>query len=185
MKSDRDLDALEIADKQSATLNLVSLGEVMLRLDPGDMRIATTRQFQVFEGVGEYSVALGLRRCSAQRTAIVTVLADNAAGRLVEDLVLQGGVDTRYLRWLPYDGVGRSRRNGLNFTDRAFGVRAALGCSDRGNTAVSQIRSDRLGCNIFECRSQVASYRRHLLRAVGIDSAGMELVNSAAPVSLV
>jgi len=137
---DRNLGALEIADKHSVTWDLVSLGEVMLRLDPGDMRIATTRQFQVFEGGGEYNVARGLRRCFGLRTAIVTVLADNAVGRLVEDLVLQGGVDTRYLRWVPYDGIGRGMRNGLNFTERGFGVRAALGCSDRGHTAVSQMR---------------------------------------------
>jgi 2-dehydro-3-deoxygluconokinase len=73
-------------------------------------------------------------------TAIVTALADNPIGRLVEDLMLQGGVSQKYLRWVPYDGVGRSVRNGLNFTERGFGVRAALGCSDRGHTAISQMK---------------------------------------------
>ena len=118
----------------------VSLGEVMLRLDPGDGRIATTRQFQVWEGGGEYNVTRGLRRCFGLRTALVTALADNPVGRLVEDLMLQGGVDLSHLRWVKYDGVGRTVRNGLNFTERGFGVRAALGCSDRGLTAVSQLR---------------------------------------------
>jgi 2-dehydro-3-deoxygluconokinase len=117
----------------------LSLGEVMLRLDPGDTRIHTTRQFQVWEGGGEYNVARGLRRCFGLRTAIATALADNPVGRLVEDLILQGGVDTALLKWVPYDGVGRQVRNGLNFTERGFGVRAAVGCSDRGLTAVSQL----------------------------------------------
>jgi len=117
----------------------LSLGEVMLRLDPGDNRIHTTRQFHVWEGGGEYNVARGLRRCFGLRTAIATALADNPMGRLVEDLILQGGVDTSLLKWVPYDGVGRQVRNGLNFTERGFGVRAAAGCSDRGLTAVSQL----------------------------------------------
>jgi 2-dehydro-3-deoxygluconokinase len=120
--------------------DLVSVGEVMLRLDPGPMRVHTTRAFQVWEGGGEYNVARGLRRCFGLRTAIVTALVDNPVGRLVEDLMLQGGVDTSFLRWVPDDGVGRSARNGLNFTEAGFGVRAALGCSDRGHTAVSQLQ---------------------------------------------
>ncbi len=118
----------------------LSLGEVMLRLDPGDARIHTARHFSVWEGGGEYNVARGLRRCFGLRTAIATALADNAVGRLVEDLILQGGVDTSLLKWLAFDGVGRTVRNGLNFTERGFGVRAAAGCSDRGHTAVSQVK---------------------------------------------
>jgi 2-dehydro-3-deoxygluconokinase len=117
----------------------LSLGEVMLRLDPGEHRIHTARQFQVWEGGGEYNVARGLRRCFGLRTAIATALADNPVGRLVEDLILQGGVDSSLIKWAPYDGVGREVRNGLNFTERGFGVRAAAGCSDRGLTAVSQL----------------------------------------------
>jgi 2-dehydro-3-deoxygluconokinase len=118
----------------------VSLGEVMLRLDPGEGRIHTARDFRVWEGGGEYNVARGLRRCFGQRTAIVTALADNPVGRLLEDLMLQGGVDLSLLRWVKYDGVGRDARNGLNFTERGFGPRGGVGCSDRGHTAVSQMR---------------------------------------------
>ena len=120
--------------------DLVSLGEVMLRIDPGDGRVATTRTFTAWEGGGEYNVARGLRRCFGLRTAIVTALVDNPVGRLVEDLMLQGGTDLSYVRWVADDGVGRRARNGLNFTERGFGVRAALGCSDRGHTAVSQLK---------------------------------------------
>jgi len=118
----------------------LSLGEVMLRLDPGDVRVHTARHFTAWEGGGEYNVARGLRRCFGLRTAIATTFADNAVGRLVEDFILQGGVDTSLLRWVPYDGVGRIVRNGLNFTERGFGLRAAAGCSDRGHTAISQVR---------------------------------------------
>lgn len=112
----------------------------MLRLDPGEGRIHTTRTFQVWEGGGEYNVARGLKRCFGMETTIVTALADNPVGRLVQDLIYQGGVDQSHLRWVKYDGVGRTVRNGLNFTERGFGVRAALGCSDRGHTAISQLR---------------------------------------------
>ena len=120
--------------------DLVALGEVMLRFDPGDGRISTTRAFAVSEGGGEYNVARGLRRCFGLRTAIVTALADNPVGRLVEDLMLQGGVDLPYVDWVPYDGVGRSVRNGLNFVERGYGVRGALGCSDRGHSAAAAMQ---------------------------------------------
>jgi len=120
--------------------DLVALGEVMLRLDPGHGRIATARTFTAFEGGGEYNVARGLRRCFGLRTAIVTALAENPVGRLIEDLMLQGGVDLTHLRWVPYDGAGRGARNGLNFVERGFGVRAALGCSDRGRSAASLLQ---------------------------------------------
>jgi 2-dehydro-3-deoxygluconokinase len=132
--------SLKIKPKSECRWDAVSLGEVMLRLDPGDNRIHTTRTFQVWEGGGEYNVARGLKRCFGMETAIVTALADNPVGRLVQDLIYQGGVDQSHVRWVKYDGVGRTVRNGLNFTERGFGVRAALGCSDRGHTAISQLR---------------------------------------------
>src|ERR1700736_2020745 len=131
---------LKIKSKRECTWDLVSLGEVMLRLDPGDQRISTTRQFRAWEGGGEYNVARGLKRCFGLDTAIVTAIADNPVGRLLEDLIYQGGVDQSLIRWVNYDGVGRTVRNGLNFTERGFGVRPALGCSDRGHTAISQLK---------------------------------------------
>jgi 2-dehydro-3-deoxygluconokinase len=131
--------ALSIKPKSDCRWDLLSLGEVMLRLDPGPRRIWTTRSFEVYEGGGEYNVARGLRRCFGLDTAVVTAFVDNAVGRLAEDLILQGGVDASLIRWVAFDGVGRAARNGLNFTERGFGVRAALGCSDRGHTAISQL----------------------------------------------
>ena len=126
--------------KTDCRWDIVSLGEVMLRLDPGDTRIHTTRSFRVWEGGGEYNVARGLKRCFGLDAAVVSALADNPVGRLVQDLIYQGGVDQSHLVWVKFDGVGRTVRNGLNFTERGFGVRAASGCSDRGHTAVSQLK---------------------------------------------
>lgn len=130
----------DIKSKQQCRWDIVSLGEVMLRLDPGDGRVHTTRSFQVWEGGGEYNVARGLKRCFGLDAAVVTAFADNAVGRLVQDLIYQGGVDQSHVKWVKFDGVGRTVRNGLNFTERGFGVRAAAGCSDRGHTAVSQLK---------------------------------------------
>src|SRR6478609_6786764 len=131
---------LDLKPAEKCRYDLVALGEVMLRLDPGESRIRTTRQFQVWEGGGEYNVARGLRRCFGLKTAVCTAFADNDVGRLIEDFVLQGGVDTEFIKWASFDGVGRTVRNGLNFTERGFGVRGAVGISDRGNTAASQLK---------------------------------------------
>jgi 2-dehydro-3-deoxygluconokinase len=132
--------ALNVAAKEGRRWDLVALGEVMLRLDPGEGRIHTAREFRVWEGGGEYNVARGLKRCFGLDTALVTALADNPVGRLVQDLIHQGGVDQSHVRWVKYDGVGRECRNGLNFVERGFGIRAGVGCSDRGHTAVSQLK---------------------------------------------
>ncbi|MBN2507537.1 MAG: sugar kinase [Verrucomicrobia bacterium] len=131
---------LELKPASACAYDLVALGEVMLRLDPGEGRIRSARQFRVWEGGGEYNVARGLRRCFGLRTAVCTALTDNEVGRLVEDCILQGGVDTALVRWAPFDGVGRAVRNGLNFTERGFGIRGAVGVSDRGHTAAAQLK---------------------------------------------
>ncbi len=129
---------LNLKDKKDCKYDAVSLGEVMLRLDPGEGRIKTARNFQVWEGGGEYNVIRGLRRCFGLNTAVLTAFADNEVGKLMEDLILQGGVDTSLIYWKETDGIGRVCRNGLNFTERGFGIRGAKGCSDRANTAISQ-----------------------------------------------
>ncbi len=135
------MSALNIRPVESCKYDCLSLGEIMLRLDPGPGRVRTARSFDSWEGGGEYNVARGLRRCFGLRTAVVTAFADNEIGRLIEDFILQGGVDTSLIRWIPYDGVGRETRNGLNFTERGFGIRGAVGVPDRGNTAASQMKT--------------------------------------------
>ena len=135
---------LPLRDRDGCAFDVLALGEVMLRLDPGEGRIRTARSFRAFEGGGEYNVARGLRRVFGLRSALVTALADNEVGHLLEELILTGGVDTSLVRWVPYDGIGRTVRNGLNFTERGFGVRGALGVSDRGNSAASQLATGQL-----------------------------------------
>jgi len=134
---------MAVIDLKSASeckYDILSLGEVMIRLDPGDERIHTTRTFRVWEGGGEYNVARGLKRTFGKRAAVVTAIVDNPAGRLLEDLMFQGGVSLEYVKWMPFDGIGRKTRVGLNFTERGFGIRGAVGCSDRANSAASQLK---------------------------------------------
>src|SRR5262245_14917803 len=131
---------LELRPAEACRFDMMALGEIMLRLDPGEGRVRTARRFTAWEGGGEYNVARGLRRCFGLRTGVCTAFADNEIGRLIEDFVFQGGVDTSFILWRPYDGVGRAIRNGLNFTERGFGIRGAVGVPDRGNTAAAQLK---------------------------------------------
>ena len=132
---------IQLREKAQCRYDLIALGEIMLRLDPGEGRIRTTREFRAWEGGGEYNVARGLRRCFGLNTAVCTAFAENDVGRLIEDFILQGGVETEFIKWMPFDGVGRTVRNGLNFTERGFGVRGAVGVSDRGHSAASQLKA--------------------------------------------
>ena len=129
---------LNLRSEKECRYDAVSLGEVMLRLDPGEGRIRTARNFRAWEGGGEYNVVRGLRKCFGMKTGVITALAENEVGLLIEDFILQGGVDTSLIRWMKTDGIGRVCRNGLNFTERGFGIRGAVGCSDRANTAISK-----------------------------------------------
>lgn len=131
---------LKIKSEKECRFDILSLGEIMLRLDPGENRISRTREFKVWEGGGEYNVSRGLKRCFGLRGAVVTAIVDNPVGRLLEDLIFQGGVDMSYVKWMPFDGIGKKCRVGLNFTEKGYGVRAALGCSDRGHSAASQLK---------------------------------------------
>lgn len=132
--------SLNIRPAEDCQFDQVSLGEVMLRLDPGEGRIRTTRSFRAWEGGGEYNTSRGLRKCFGYQTAVVTAFVDNEVGHLVEDFIMQGGVATNFIQWREDDGIGRSVRNGLNFTERGFGIRGAVGVPDRGNTAASQLK---------------------------------------------
>ncbi|MBR4175556.1 MAG: sugar kinase [Lachnospiraceae bacterium] len=133
---------LNLKKEGTYAFDAVSLGEVMLRLDPGEGRIRTARQFRAWEGGGEYNVVRGLRRCFGLKTAVITAFAKNEVGMLMEDFILQGGVDTSLIKWMDTDGIGRVCRNGINFTERGFGIRGAVGCSDRANTAISKAKPE-------------------------------------------
>lgn len=132
--------SLPLRDPSTCLYDQISLGEVMLRLDPGEGRIRTARHFTAWEGGGEYNTSRGLRKCFGLRTAVCTALVDNEVGHLIEDFIMQGGVDTRFIKWREDDGIGRTVRNGLNFTERGFGIRGAVGNPDRGNSAASQLK---------------------------------------------
>jgi 2-dehydro-3-deoxygluconokinase len=132
--------SLPLKAREACAFDQISLGEIMLRLDPGEGRIRTARSFSAWEGGGEYNVARGLRKCFGLKTAVVTAFVDNEVGHLIEDFIMQGGVCTDFIQWRPDDGIGRSVRNGLNFTERGFGIRGAVGVPDRGNTAASQLK---------------------------------------------
>ena len=132
--------SLKLRPATECALDQLSLGEVMLRLDPGEGRIRTARSFTAWEGGGEYNTSRGLRKCFGLRTAVCTAFVDNEVGHLIEDFIMQGGVSTDYIKWRADDGIGRTVRNGLNFTERGFGIRGAVGVPDRGNTAASQLK---------------------------------------------
>ena len=132
--------SLKIKSASECKFDQISLGEVMLRLDPGEGRIRTAREFKAWEGGGEYNTSRGLRKCFGLKTAVCTSFVDNEVGHLVEDFIMQGGVSTEFIKWVEDDGIGRSVRNGLNFTERGFGIRGAVGVPDRGNTAASKLK---------------------------------------------
>ena len=133
---------MELNLREKYTYDAVSLGEVMLRLDPGEGRIRTARSFRAWEGGGEYNVIRGLHKCFGLQTAVLTAFADNEVGLLMKDFIEQGGVDTSFIYMKKTDGIGRICRNGINFTERGFGIRGAVGCSDRANTAISQAKPE-------------------------------------------
>ncbi len=141
MEGSAHMNILNLKKKDEVRYDCISLGEIMLRLDPGDTRVRCAREFKAWEGGGEYNVSRGLKKCFGMNTAVVTAFADNDVGRLIEDFIMQGGVDTSLIKWMPFDGIGRNVRNGLNFTERGFGIRGALGVSDRANTAASQLKA--------------------------------------------
>jgi len=138
---------LQIKPKSECKWDALALGEILIRLDPGFERIRCTRNFRVWEGGGEYNVVRALRKCFGKKTAVVTAIVDNELGHLLEDLISQGGVDTSHVKWVPFDGIGKDARMGLNFTEKGYGIRPALGCSDRAHTAVSQLKKGDIDWN--------------------------------------
>ncbi len=131
---------LTILPSDTCRWDAAALGEIMLRFDPGSTRIKTARTFTAWEGGGEYNVVRGLRKCFRLNTAVLTGIPENQLGYLLEDLINQGGVDLSHAVWFPYDGIGEHHRQGLNFVERGFGIRGALGVSDRCHTAASAVK---------------------------------------------
>lgn len=149
------MNALILRPPDECRWDVVALGEVMLRLDPGEGRVRTARSFAVSEGGGEYNVARGLRRAFGLRASVVSAIGANDVGLLLEDLILQGGVDTSHIVWKPVDGIGWTNRNPLNFTERGFGVRGAVGVSDRAHSATGALTVDEVDWDAIFAREGV------------------------------
>lgn len=132
---------LKLKEKSNCEWSLVSLGEILLRFDPGDRRIHNARNFTVWDGGAEYNVAATLSRVFGRRTAIATALHDNAVGRLAEDLARGSGVDVSQIKW------AEEGRNGIYFIDTGFGLRAPVSAFDREHTAISSLKKDDIDWN--------------------------------------
>ncbi len=130
---------LQLRPADDCRFDVVTLGEVMLRFDPGEGRVRTARTFRVTEGGGEYNVGRALRRVFGHRAALVTAIGDNEIGRLLEDLLLQGGMNLDHVVWKVADEIGLEHRTPLNFTERGFGVRPPRGVSDRAHSATGSM----------------------------------------------
>lgn len=121
------------------TVDLLALGEVMLRLDPGAGRIRDATGFVPYVGGGEFNISHALSASFGMRTGIVTALAGNEVGELVRGLIRRSGVSDAHIRMMDDGGTGVLARNAINFTERGFGVRPALGVSDRAFSAAARM----------------------------------------------
>ncbi len=138
---------LNIKPAAQCKYDAVSLGEVMLRLDPGDVPTARARTMRLWHGGGETNVAEGLSYCFGLRTAVVTALVDDGVGRNIDNQLREAGVDTRNITWFSTKGQGRfstdakgSLHNGINFTWAGKGLLPSVTEYYRAHTPISQIK---------------------------------------------
>ena len=131
---------LNIRPQAECELDLLSLGECMVRLSPpGHQRIEFTPIFEAWAGGAEYNVSYALSRFG-MRTGWLSKLTDNPLGHFIRNHARAVGIDISEVSWEPFDGAGRESRIGLNFTEVGMGVRASTSLYDRGHTAVSQMK---------------------------------------------
>ncbi len=131
---------LKIKSAAETELDLLTLGECMIRLSPpGHQRIELTPYFEAYAGGGEYNVSYALARFG-MRAGWVSRLVDNPLGHFIRNHARVVGMDLSEVVWVPYDGSGRDDRIGLNFTEVGTGVRASVSMYDRGHTAISHMK---------------------------------------------
>jgi 2-dehydro-3-deoxygluconokinase len=131
---------LTFKPEQTTELDLLSLGECMIRLSPpGHQRIELTPVFEAYAGGGEYNVAYALARYG-MRAGWVSRLVDNPLGHFIRNHARTSGMDISEVVWVPYDGAGRADRIGLNFTEVGMGVRASVTLYDRGHSAQAHMK---------------------------------------------
>lgn len=132
--------SLQLRSKDDCELDLLSLGECMIRLSPpGHQRIELTPYFEAWAGGGEYNVAYALSRYGL-RTGWIARLVDNPLGWFIRNHAQASGMDIREVVWTKYDGVGKADRIGLNFTEVGIGVRASVTLYDRGHSATAHMK---------------------------------------------
>ena len=138
---------LKIKPAEECRYDEVSLGEVMLRIDPGDVPTARARVARIWHGGGETNVAEGLSYCFGLRTAVVTALVDDGIGRNIENQMREAGVDTSHVIWFNTDGKGKfstdkkgTLHNGINFTWSGKGVLPSVTEYYRAHAAVRELK---------------------------------------------
>ena len=136
-----------IKSADTCKYDAVSLGEVMMRIDPGDVPTRRARFARLWHGGGETNVAEGLAACFGLRTAVVTALVDDGIGRNIENQLREAGVDTSHIIWFATDGKGKfstdqkgTLHNGINFTWSGKGVLPSLTEYYRAHTPVRELK---------------------------------------------
>ena len=131
--------SLTIRPGADAKYDILTAGECMVRLSPpGHQRIELTPIFEAYVGGGEYNVSYALARFGL-KAGWVSRLVDNPLGLFIRNHAQASGMDLSNVLWVPYDGIGRRDRIGLNFTEVGIGVRASVTMYDRGHSAVSHL----------------------------------------------
>ncbi len=127
--------------------DLVSLGEVMMRFDPGDIPTARARNARIWHGGGETNVAEGAASAFGLRGAVVTALVDDGIGRNIEHQLKEAGVDTTNIIWFNNTGKGQfctdgkgTLHNGINFTWKGKGVLPSVTEYYRAHTPASELK---------------------------------------------
>ena len=131
---------MNIKPKESCKYDLVSLGEVMIRLSPpGHGRVEFAPSLEVWVGGGEYNVAYALSRLGL-RTGAIFGTNTSPMGKILLNHARAVGMDVSYAVTRKYDGYGKKDRVGLNFTEVGHGKRGSTTLYDRGHSATAGIK---------------------------------------------
>jgi len=129
---------LNIRHASRGALDLVSLGALVHRLDPGLIPFRKATECQIHVSGGEFNVAANLADCFGMQTGIATAMVDYPIGDLIAERVKAMGVKPFYKRF-KHNGV-----NGPNmatvYSDRGHGVRAPVVFYNRANEAAAQLQ---------------------------------------------
>jgi 2-dehydro-3-deoxygluconokinase len=119
-------------------LDLLSLGALVHRLDPGIIPFRKARSFDIHVSGGEYNVAANLADCFGLKTGIATAMVNNGIGELVQGRVREMGVKPFY-KHFEHDGV-RGPNIATVYSDRGQGVRPPVVFYNRANEAGAMLK---------------------------------------------